>query len=202
MRLRRLNLARYGKFTDFRFDFGELESGKPDFHVIFGPNEAGKSTTLYAILDLLFGIEHNTRYGHLHGFDNMEIGADVEFSSGLREFRRRKKRSNSLLDAHGNPLPETAILDEMAGLSREDYRYMFSLDEAMLKKGGEAILASKGDLGQLLFSASAGLADLSQNLIGIREENEGFFKESGRKHDLAKLKDDLKDLAQKRDEFE
>jgi uncharacterized protein YhaN len=202
MRLRRLNLTRYGKFAAFPFDFGELKPGAPDFHVIFGPNEAGKSTTLCAILDLLFGIEHNTRYGYLHGFDNMEIGAEVEFSSGMREFRRRKKRSNSLLDGHGDPLPETAILDEMAGLSREDYRFMFSLDEAMLKKGGEAILASKGDLGQLLFSASAGLADLSQNLSSIREENEAFFKEGGRKHDLAKLKEDLKDLAEKRNEFD
>ncbi|MBG0808097.1 AAA family ATPase [Methylosinus sp. H3A] len=200
MRLRRLNLARYGKFTDFPFDFGALEPGKPDFHVIFGPNEAGKSTTLFAILDLLFGIEHNTRYGHLHGFDNMEISAEVEFASGLREFRRRKKRSNSLLDAYGNPLPETAILDEMGGLSREDYRFMFSLDEAMLAKGGEAILANKGDLGQLLFSASAGLADLSQNLNAMRGVTEAFFKEGGRKHELASLKDSLKDLAEKREE--
>jgi uncharacterized protein YhaN len=202
MRLRRLTLTRYGKFTGFPFDFGELQPGKPDFHVIFGPNEAGKSTALCAILDLLYGIEHSTRYGYLHGFDNMEIGAEVEFSSGLREFRRRKKRSNSLLDGHGDPLPETAILDEMASLSREDYRYMFSLDEAMLKKGGEAILASKGDLGQLLFSASAGLADLGQNLLSIREENEAFFKESGRKHELSKLKEYLKVLADKKDEYD
>ena len=41
---------------------------------------------------------------------------------------------------------------------------MFSLDDETLENGGESILASKGDLGQLLFSASAGLADLSRNL--------------------------------------
>jgi uncharacterized protein YhaN len=53
MRLLRLNLTRYGKFTDFFFDFGSAEPGVPDFHVIYGPNEAGKTTTLTAFLDLL-----------------------------------------------------------------------------------------------------------------------------------------------------
>ena len=60
MRLSRLNLTRYGKFTDFCVDFGAKAPGKPDFHVIFGPNESGKTTTLTAYLDLLFGIEKNS----------------------------------------------------------------------------------------------------------------------------------------------
>jgi hypothetical protein len=38
---------------------------------------------------------------------------------------------------------------------------MFCLDDETLEAGGESILASRGDLGHLLFSATAGLADLS-----------------------------------------
>ena len=50
---------------------------------------------------------------------------------------------------------------------------MFSLDDDTLEDGGESILASKGDLGQLLFSASAGLSDLGRNLeeIGVKPTN-------------------------------
>jgi uncharacterized protein YhaN len=33
--------------------------------VIFGPNEAGKTTTLTAYLDLLFGIEKNSSYNFI-----------------------------------------------------------------------------------------------------------------------------------------
>ncbi|HMO31239.1 AAA family ATPase, partial [Enterovirga sp.] len=48
MRLRRLDLVRYGKFTDRSLDFGERSAGQPDLHVVFGPNEAGKSTAFAA----------------------------------------------------------------------------------------------------------------------------------------------------------
>ena len=57
MRLNRLDLTRYGKFTDRSLDFGAPAPGKADLHIVYGPNEAGKSTALSAFLDLLFGIE-------------------------------------------------------------------------------------------------------------------------------------------------
>jgi uncharacterized protein YhaN len=50
MHIRRLDLTRYGHFTDFNF---KLPATEPDFHIVFGPNEAGKSTALSAIEDLL-----------------------------------------------------------------------------------------------------------------------------------------------------
>ena len=44
MRIRKLGLRRYGKFTDAVIDFGERSAGAPDLHIVYGPNEAGKST--------------------------------------------------------------------------------------------------------------------------------------------------------------
>ena len=52
MRLRRLDLIRYGHFTDKSID---LPAAEVDFHIVYGPNEAGKSTALSAIEDLLKG---------------------------------------------------------------------------------------------------------------------------------------------------
>ena len=49
MRLRRLDLIRYGKFTDRTIDFGPKPRSGADLHIVFGLNEAGKSTALSAI---------------------------------------------------------------------------------------------------------------------------------------------------------
>jgi uncharacterized protein YhaN len=79
---------------------------------------------------------------------------------------------------------------------------MFSLDDETLEAGGESILASKGDLGQLLFSASAGLADLSRRLVDVRAEAEGFYKYRARSGELADLKARLTTLKEERERID
>ena len=88
MRLRRLDLSRYGIFTDHEIDFGAPTPGAPDLHVIYGPNEAGKSTALSGFLDLLFAFEHRSRYGFAHGYDAMRVEADLEIGNETRRFAR------------------------------------------------------------------------------------------------------------------
>lgn len=53
MRIQQLQLLKYGKFDNLSVDFPKSER---DFHVIVGPNEAGKSTIREAIFELLFGM--------------------------------------------------------------------------------------------------------------------------------------------------
>ena len=65
----------------------------------------------------------------------------------------------------GNPVADAVLFGELGGLDRNAYQTMFCLDDETLEAGGESILASKGDLGHLLFSATAGLADLSDRSI-------------------------------------
>ena len=91
MRLRRLDLARYGKFTDLTIDFGEPVDGEPDLHIVYGPNEAGKSTAFAGFLDLLFGIELQSRYGFLHPYAMMRVDGCLELSVGVRELVRIKR---------------------------------------------------------------------------------------------------------------
>ncbi len=202
MRLVRLNLTRYGKFTNDFFDFGPKLAGKPDFHVIYGDNEAGKTTTLTAFLDLMFGIKKDNPYNFLHPSDTMEIGGVLEFANCVREFRRVKKQSNSLLDANGQAIPEAAILAELDGLGRSEYELKFSLDADTLKTGGRNILASKGDLGELLFAASAGVADLSHKLNQIRETIDDFYRVGTRKNGLSDLKSKIKALDERKKEID
>ena len=57
MRIQRLDLIRYGCFAGSTI---ELPSANADIHILYGPNEAGKSTALTALGDLLFGIPSRT----------------------------------------------------------------------------------------------------------------------------------------------
>ncbi|HWK65599.1 MAG TPA: AAA family ATPase [Rhizobiaceae bacterium] len=202
MRLSRLDLTRYGKFTDFSLDFGEVEPGRQDLHVIYGPNEAGKSTSFAAYLDLLFGFEPRTRYAFLHPYPSMRVGGVLQFEDGARELVRIKRPQNSLLDRDDQPLDEAIVLAGLRAIDREAYRTMFSLDDDSIEAGGESILASKGDLGQLLFSASAGLAHLSQALAQLRAEADGFYRYRARSGELAELKARLAALKEERDKID
>jgi uncharacterized protein YhaN len=53
VRFLKLGFAAFGPFTGLELD---LSGGAPGgFHMIFGPNEAGKSSALRGVHDLLFG---------------------------------------------------------------------------------------------------------------------------------------------------
>ena len=193
MRINRLDLTRYGRFTDHVLDFGTA-GGKPDLHIIYGPNEAGKSTTFSALLDLLFGIEHKSRYNFLHPYPAMKIGASLQLQGAAQELVRTKARVNSLQDDAGRALPDMLISAELGDIDRDAYRMMFSLDDDTLEQGGDAILASKGNLGELLFSASAGLAMLSQNLGILRSRADQFYRSGARSGELTDLKAKLQEI--------
>ncbi len=199
MRLKCLDLTRYGKFTDHRIEFGERVEGQPDLHIVYGPNEAGKSTALAGFLDLLFGIETRSRFNFIHPYPTMRVGGTLELAGGPQQLVRIKRPQNSLLDARDQPITEGVLLGELSGIDRESYRTMFSLDDATLEAGGESILSSKGDLGQLLFSASAGLADLSKGLVDLKAEAEGFYKYRARSGKLSDLKARLVELKAERE---
>ncbi|MGX5851452.1 AAA family ATPase [Mesorhizobium sp. PL10] len=199
MRLRRLDLIRYGKFTDRTIDFGPNPVSGPDLHIVFGLNEAGKSTALSGYLDLLFGIEERSRYNFLHEYGAMRIGGVLELGDAEHAFTRTKQRSNSLLNAEGQPVSDVAITAHLAGLSRDAYETMFSLDDETLEAGGKSILESRGDLGKLLFTASAGLGHVSDTLSALEAEADGLYRKQAHGTELALLKKRLAELKSRRD---
>ncbi|WP_300515920.1 AAA family ATPase [Aliiroseovarius sp.] len=195
MRLDRLELTRYGKFTDQMVDFGLAKA--PDLHVIHGPNEAGKSTLLSAWLDLLFGVPDRSTMNFRHDYKSMQIRAALDIGGRAHHVTRLKKREGSLLDATGSPVGEAFLSGALHGMSRGSYTAMFSLNRQTLEEGGESILASQGDLGELLFQASAGLSDLSAQLAGHDAKTQEFLNRTGRKGQLRELGKDLMELTRR-----
>src|SRR5437763_2741359 len=132
MRLRTLDLERYGPFTDRALNF------KPDakLHVVYGPNEAGKSCALAAVTDLFFGIERQTRYDFLHDGKELRIGAAIVGQDGrYLAFRRRKGNKSTLIDATDSPLSDDVLLPYLGSLTREVFCNAFGLDSAALRRG-------------------------------------------------------------------
>ena len=146
MRLDRLALTRYGIFSDRVIDFGEPVQGEPDLHVVYGPNESGKSTALAGFLDLLFAFEHRSPYGFAHGYDAMQVEADLNIGGAVQRLVRVRKRHGSLLDESGRSVSDDLLVNALGGMNRENYRAMFSLDDDSLEAGGEEILRSEGNL--------------------------------------------------------
>ena len=198
MRLNRLDLVRYGKFTDRSLDFGAPRPGKPDFHLVHGPNEAGKSTLFSAYLDLLFGIEKSSAYGFLHPYSLMRVGGELSIGTERHEAYRLKRNQATLVAADDRPLPEMLFSSVLGGMDRNAYRTMFSLDDESIEKGGEDILKSEGELGAMLFSASSGLSDMASGLLALKAEADEFYRPSGRKHGLAALRAEIEALAVER----
>jgi uncharacterized protein YhaN len=126
-------------------------------HVVYGANEAGKSTALRAVSGLLFGIPAQTRDAHVHRMGDLRVGAVLEGTDGtVLEVVRRKGNKNTLLDAQGNVLDD-GLLRRLCGAATEaTFRALFGLDHVSLREGAQALLEGKGNVGESLFDAALG----------------------------------------------
>ena len=174
MRLRRLDLTRYGHFTDKSIN---LPAAEVDFHIVYGPNEAGKSTALSAIEDLLFGIPARSPYNFLHDNSAMRIGALLESGSSNLDVIRRKGNKDTLLGSDGSPIAggEGVLGPVLAGTDQPFFTRMFNLNHTRLHEGGKSILEAKDDIGQMLFSAGAGIGSLRDRLNVLAKEAEELW---------------------------
>ncbi len=164
MRFSRLELLKYGHFDGCALDFPE----KPiDLHIVFGRNEAGKSTAMSAISDLRFQFPNTTPFDFRHDKQLLRVGATLTRDGATLVCRRKKGRTNTLLDVNDQPLDEAVLAAMPGGQTRESFMRMFSLDHARLQEGGNAILEAKDDIGQTIFVAGSGLfgiTELQENL--------------------------------------
>ena len=113
MKIVQLHLLAYGPFTRETLDFTSAPHG---LHLIYGPNEAGKSTTLRALRRLLYGIPLSCEDDFLHPGPELRIGALLRDEKGSLECIRRrgtKSAKGVLRAADDDTLVDTARLEEM-----------------------------------------------------------------------------------------
>ena len=175
MRIERLDLLRFGRFSGTSL---EMPPGAPDLHIVAGRNEAGKTTTMAAIEDFLFGIPARTSYAFLHDYTDMRVGAVMAAGEERFELLRRKGNQDTLLDSQGVPLPaaEAMLTRLLGGIERAGFRRMFNLSHGRLAEGGREILAAEGEVGEALFSAVSGLRGLRERRKALDDEASNIFQ--------------------------
>ena len=180
MRFERLELIRFGRFTD---KIIEMPVGDRDLHIVAGPNEAGKTTAMVAIEDLLFGIAPRTPYAFLHTFETMRLGAAIAQNGKRLSFRRRKGNRDTLLGSDDRPLPDGgALASFLGGADRVFFERMFNLSHERLAKGGREILAAGDDVGQALFAAGSGLQKLREHRKRLDGQADSLWAPRGARH--------------------
>ncbi|HPT83352.1 MAG TPA: AAA family ATPase [Limnochordia bacterium] len=184
MRIKYLRLPAFGIFTEQAINFAP-ERG---LHLIYGPNEAGKSTLLSAIGDALFGIPRVSSHAFLHKPAALRIVLGLELADG-RElgFIRRRGTKNTILDLHENALPEDVLAPYLAGLTREEFEEMFGLDHLRLREGGQRLLAAGGEFSQSLFEAASGLRHLREIFQDLEDRARALYLPQGQKPPVNRL---------------
>lgn len=177
MEIRELHLVAFGPFTDKKLIFNEDKAG---VYVIYGANEAGKSSALRALKSLLYGIPGNTGDNFIHDHQKLRIGGCLRAQNGTElRFFRRKGNKNTLLAPDDTPLDDMALAAFLPGVSVDIFNTLFGIDHHALESGGAEILRQKGEVGQALFAAALGSPALHSTLEDFDNEADVLFRPRG-----------------------
>lgn len=175
MKLLQIDIENFGIFSNQQLDFS---SG---LHIVYGPNEAGKSTLLQLIRGLLFGFPHRSPYAWSPG--EMAATVQAELDNGRKlQFRRRKGRNATVVGSFvdNQELVDADRLVSLLGSATEDlYQHVFgfSLDE--LSRGEQSL--NQASLSEALYGGGmGGLGQFQQLQQTITQQSEELFKPNAR----------------------
>jgi uncharacterized protein YhaN len=161
-RVESLQLVKYGHFDENTVEFG------PGLTVVYGPNEAGKSTLLDGLTDFLWGIARNTKRAYTVQPKVMELLGCVTIDGSPTTYRRRL---GDLSDSAGTKVP--APWGESA--DKDMWQHGFGLDHARLLAGGKLIVDGDDDPAGIEFLAETGI-DIDAVRTGIEARMEELYK--------------------------
>ncbi|WP_179125784.1 ATP-binding protein [Rossellomorea marisflavi] len=196
MKIKGIHIYAYGKLINQHYTMEELQ-------VIFGQNEAGKSTIMSFIHSVLFGFPTKQ-----HSLPRYEPKTSSDYGGVLRvctpsveEIRIERKRGGpatgtvTLQYEDGRVEGEEGLHRLLGTIDRKTYGNIFSFD----LEGLQGIhRLKKEDLNRFLFSAgSTGTDVLMQMEQAWQKEQEQLFKRSGRKPVINLLLSELTSLEKK-----
>jgi uncharacterized protein YhaN len=183
-----IDLIRFGHFVNRKIEF---PSTNLDYYLIYGDNEAGKSTLLRGISALFFGVPSRTPDVHSCKSSELRIGATISDREKSFSFRRRKGTTGTLLNRDEEQIQDSALNLFLQELDRERFEQFFGLNHHRLREGGEELLRGKGDIGSALFQAT-GLLDLRNLLDGLDSEAKELFSAKSRTKTISRAIDEYK----------
>jgi uncharacterized protein YhaN len=194
MKFARITFRCFGPFEEQPLDL----SGPGGFHVIYGPNEAGKSSALRGLHALLFGFPVQSTDDFRFKYTQFRIQASLVDAAGktLDCIRRKGKKATLLTADEKTEIPEATLTHFLGGLQQLQFEQLFGLDSKRLVEGGRDIADGRGDLGEALFAAGAGLAGLRALAQTLEERQSALYKFHGKTQSINKaLSDHEKQIA-------
>lgn len=178
MKINAFNMIAYGPFTNKTIDMSGIANG---LHIIYGRNEAGKSTSLRALIAFLYGFEHRVQDDWLHRTSKLAVGGTLVLGDGRRvSLTRYKRRKNDLINNDTDQPIEQSFLDQYL-VSKSEFQNAYGISHEALRRGVETVLTSGGELGQTLFTATSGLNLLKSVLASLDEKQKELFSPRAQK---------------------
>lgn len=179
MRLLDLNIENYGVYTARHFDF----SG-PGFRLIYGPNEAGKTTLLQLIREALFGFPHVSPYVFENHTGKLAATVRMEMRNGRRvRFRRQKGSKNTVtgeVETTRQPVDDESLNDLLGRAGGPLFEHVFGFSLTELSAGEKSL--QHANLTEALYgSGVGGLAGFQQLQQSLQDEHQKLFSPRGRK---------------------
>lgn len=202
MRLKQIQIYNFGQFSQETFDLPE-----GNLAAFFGGNEAGKSTTVAFIKQILFGFNlKNTSSVFFEDYEPLTksypMGGQLVFTSSEGEYvleRTWSKGDKSKTGAvkvllNGQEVPASLFYDQIQNIDGGFYAESFIFNEDLLRQVSSL---SEGEILENIYYLGAAQ---SSQLLAIRadfdKEAKDLFKPSGKK---APVNQDLLKLAEQRD---
>lgn len=211
MRLKRIKMINFGQFSNKTFDLPSAE-----INVFFGANEAGKSTTVAFIKQIMFGFhlrsnsspffEDYTPLAHVS-----PMGGSLVFDVNGSEYELERlyakgdktKRGILTVKKDGQVVPEKLFFDQIENIDGSFYADSFIFNQEML--GQVSSLSQEDLLERIYYLGAADSGKLLEMRDDFAKEAGKLFKKTGKKPAvnqlLKQLETDRKDLVQTQDEF-
>lgn len=202
MRLKQIQIYNFGQFSQETFDLP-----KGNLAAFFGGNEAGKSTTVAFIKQIIFGFNlKNTSSVFFEDYEPLTksypMGGQLVFTSDAGEYvleRTWSKGDKSKTGAvkvllNGQEVPVSLFYDQIQNIDGGFYAESFIFNEDLLRQVSSL---SKGEILENIYYLGAAQ---SSQLLAIRadfdKEAKDLFKPSGKK---SPVNQDLLKLVEQRD---
>ncbi len=172
MKINQLKINQYGKLKEKQIEFS------PTFNIVYGKNEAGKSTLLSFIVNCLYGISKNKKGKEISDFERYLPWSGDDFSGKLEYeldnkekyeiFREFKKRNPKIYNGNKEDISKQFNIDKNKG--SEFFYEQTKIDEALFLS---TVVVNQQEV-KLEKQEQNILVQKIANLVGTGEDNVSF----------------------------
>ena len=200
MRIEKFHIEGFGHFADR--SFGPFAS---PIVVLYGPNEAGKSTLLSFLQTILFGFptrggaqHYPPLAGGRHG-GRIDVLDQFEDRYSVHRIQGRGGGPVTVLSGSGDTQNEAALARLLGHHAEDVFKsvFSFSLDELHSDR-----LLKDENINSQIYSAGMGVVKLPDALKEIKDRKDRRFLKGGSRHSIYQTVEELKDVKSKLNEVE